>query len=243
MKKWETATCAESSLSMQTLPPRRTKARDSRNWVARSAKPRSRRIDRSAAESERRVVFVDAASLGDSGPELAGLINAQAASLRIVVVGSPNEAWEAAYRKHKIFYYAVEPFSDNEIADILAAAFQTREMRVPKADLQKTPSEPISSISITNRNGHKVQLMAAPGLLWRSEGLGCQIGQRLLARLLPVAVTPGEAYLTPANILKTAGSCFRLMVLLARDSGHLPGSLAATRNRTSASIRGTRRTR
>ena len=177
-------------------------------------------------ESERGVVFVDAASLGDSGPELAGLINAQAASLRIVVVGSPNEAWEAAYRKHKIFYYAVEPFSDNEIADILAAAFQTREMRVPKADLQKTPSEPISSISITNRNGHKVQLMAAPGLLWRSEGLGCQIGQRLLARLLPVAVTPGEAYLTPANILKTAGSCFRLMVLLARDSGHLPGSLA-----------------
>ncbi|MGO8753487.1 MAG: response regulator [Thermoguttaceae bacterium] len=178
------------------------------------------------AESEGHVVLLDAASLGDAGPELAGLINSRAAALRIVVIGSPDDAWETAYRKHKIFYYAVEPFSDNEIADILAAAFQTHETRPPKTDLPKAPSEPISSITITNRNGHKIQLMAAPGLLWRSDGLGCQIGQRLLAQLLPVAVTPGEAYLTPANILKTAGACFRLMVLLARDSGRIPGSLA-----------------
>ena len=44
--------------------------------------------------------------------------------------------------------------------------------------------------------------------------------------MFPVVVTPGEAYLTPANILKTAAACDRVMVLLAEDSGMLPGSLA-----------------
>ena len=94
-----------------------------------------------------------------------------------------------------------------------------------KTERTKQPSEPINNIAITNRNGHKVQLLAAPGLLWRNEGLGYQIGQRLLAKMLPVVITPGEAYLTPANILKTAAACDRLMVLLAKDNGLVPGSL------------------
>ena len=133
---------------------------------------------------------------------------------------------EAAYRKHKIFYYAVEPFSDNEIADILMGVFQTREVQPAKTEHPKGPSEPISRISITNRNLHKIQLLAAPGLLWGNEGLGQQIGQKLLAQMFPVVVTPGETQLTPANILKAGEACDRVMVLLARDSGLLPGGLA-----------------
>ena len=136
-------------------------------------------------------------------------------------------AAEAAYRKHKIFYYAVEPFADNEIADILMGVFRTPgEVQPAKTEHPKGPSEPISSISITNRNLHKVQLLAAPGLLWGNEGLGLQIGQKLLAQMFPVVVTPGETQLTPANILKAGEACDRVMVLLARDSGLLPGGLA-----------------
>lgn len=176
--------------------------------------------------SEEPVIVLDAASLGDAGPDLAGLVNSRAASLRIVVVASPGSAPETAYRKKKIFYYAVEPFSDWEIADILSAAFRGHEAQLAKAEKPKGPSEPISTIAITNRHGHKVQLLAAPGLLWRNEGLGCQIGQRLLGMMFPLVITPGEANLTPANILKAAGTCDRVMVLLARDSGLLPGSLA-----------------
>jgi len=177
------------------------------------------------ADTQDRAVFLDAASFGDAGPALAAMINERAPSVRIVVVGAPAGAPEPAYRKHKIFYYAVEPFSDNEIAEILNAVFQTREVHPPKADRGGEPSEPISSIAITNRNGHKVQLLSAPGLLWRNEGLGCMITQRLLARMFPVVITPGEAYLTPGNILSTATTVDRLMVLLAKDSGLLPGSL------------------
>lgn len=173
---------------------------------------------------EGRVLILDAVSWGDSGPDLVGLVNSRAPSLRIVVVAAQGAALETAYRKKRIFYYAVEPFADSEIADILAAAFRVQE--TPKPERAKGPSEPISTIAITNRQGHKVQLMAGPGLLWRNEGLGYEIGQRLLAMMFPVVVTPGEANLTPANILKTAGACDRVLVLLARDSGLLPGALA-----------------
>jgi hypothetical protein len=40
---------------------------------------------------------------------------------------------------------------------------------------------------------HKVQLLAGPGLLWGNEGLGAQLSKKLLARMFPVVVTPGEA--------------------------------------------------
>jgi hypothetical protein len=153
------------------------------------------------------------------------LVNIRVPSARIVVLSAPGGAGETAYRKHKIFYYAVEPFADNEIADILAGVFHAQEPHPAKNERQKGPSEPISSISITNRNGHKVQLLSAPGLLWRNEGLGCLVGQELLGQMFPVLIAPGEANLTPANILKTAAGCDRLMVLLARDGGLLPGSL------------------
>ncbi|MBN2580983.1 MAG: response regulator [Pirellulales bacterium] len=172
-----------------------------------------------------RVVFLDAASFGDAGPELAGLIGGLAPAMRIVVVASAQGAGESAYRKQKIFYYAVEPFTDNEIADILTAAFRVQEPPPGRPQRPRGPAEPISSITITNRNGHKVQLLAAPGLLWRNEGLGSLIGQALLERDLPVVMTPGEASRTPANILKAATACDRLMVLLARDSGLIQGSL------------------
>jgi len=178
------------------------------------------------ADVEGQVIVLDAASLGEAGPDLAGRVNSRAPSQRIVVVGAPGSALEHAYRKKKIFYYAVEPFSDREIADILSGAFRVQEAPPVKAERQKGSAEPISKIAITNRQGHKVQLLVAPGLLWRNEGLGSQIGQRLLALMFPVVVTPGEANLTPANILKTAGSCDRVMVLMARDGGLLPGSLA-----------------
>ena len=177
-------------------------------------------------QSGDRAVFLDATALGDEGPPLVERVNRQTPDARIVVVGAPGGARETAYRKHKIFYYAVEPFADNEIADILMGLFGARETQPGKSERSKGPSEPISSISITNRNQRKVQLLTAPGLLWGNEGLGQLIGQKLLAQMLPVVVTPGETQLTPANILKAAAACDRVMVLLARDSGLLPAGLA-----------------
>ena len=146
--------------------------------------------------------------------------------MKIVVLASARGQWESDYRGHRIFYYAVEPFADNEIADILDAAFRPPEPHAGQGGSAAAAPEAIGSIAITNRNGHKVQLLAAPGLLRRGEGLGCRIGHKLLAGLFPLVMTPGEANITPAAVLKAASACDRVMVLLAKDSGLLPGSLA-----------------
>jgi len=184
--------------------------------------------DRSALSAaiqgaEGRVVFVDDSSLGDSGPELVAVVNQQTSATRVVVLAAAGCPRETAYRKHRILYYAAEPFMAGELPDILAAAFRPHES--PVAERPRGTSEPISGITITNRNGHRVHLLPAPGLLWRNEGLGLRIGQKLLAHALPVVVTAGVANLSPANVLKTAAVYDTLMVVLARDSGGLPGSL------------------
>ncbi len=225
----ELAKCKPRSILLVNMEPRSAEeqARKLRRLgchVACVADPGA--LTTALAESGDRVVFLDSVSLAGDGPALVERINHQAPRARIVVVGSTGDTQEGAYRKHKIFFYAVEPFSDNEIADILAGLFRTHDGPASPAEGQKGTSEPISSISITNRNLRKVQLLAAPGLLWSNEGLGHQISEKLLANLFPVVVTPGENHLTPANILKAAGNCDRVMVLLARDSGLLPGGLA-----------------
>jgi DNA-binding NarL/FixJ family response regulator len=177
-------------------------------------------------EADAGVAVIDAASFGDQGPDLVDQVNLLAPAWRVVVVASPDGRWETAYRQHRIFYYAVDPFADNEVVEILDAAFRLQEVPRPKTSPPSEPGESLSSIATTNRNGHKVRLIAAPGLLQRNEGLGYQIGQRLLERSMRVVVMPGEADLEPTAILKAAGTCDRLMVLTAKDSGQLPGSLA-----------------
>ena len=135
-------------------------------------------------DTEGRVVFLDAASFGDAGPGSGRADQSPGAR--------PSGSWSwlpPAIRGRRPIASTrscTMPSSrlpTAKCADILAAAFQPHE--TPPAERQKGPSEPISSISITNRNGHRVQLLAAPGLLWRNEGLGQQIGQKLLAQMLP----------------------------------------------------------
>ena len=172
-----------------------------------------------------RVLLIDAASCGADGPELVAQVNSNSAGDEDRGGRLGGDQWESNYRGHRIFYYAVEPFDNNEIADILDAAFRPPEPHAAKAD-RGGGAEAVGSISITNRNGHKVQLLAAAGLLRHREGLGSQIGNKLLEGLFPVVMTPGEASITPAAVLKAAGACDRVMVLLAKDGGLLPGSLA-----------------
>jgi CheY-like chemotaxis protein/glycine cleavage system H lipoate-binding protein len=171
------------------------------------------------------VLVFDAASLGDTGPELLWRVNAEARSLKVVVVGSPGCRWETAYRQQRIFYYAVEPFADNEIVEILNAAFRIPPRPRGRAVDSRLLSEPVGGVRITNRQGHKVQLLPEPALLRRGRGLGGVITAKLRDRTLPVVTTVGEGDIRPATVLKAAGMYDRVMVLSAKDTGRLPGSL------------------
>jgi len=171
------------------------------------------------------VLVLDAHSFGAGGVELVRQVNRRAPSLKIVVACSADCQWGAEYRQQRIFYYAVAPFADHEIHEIIDAVFRALAPQGPKPEGRKGFSEPLSGIRITNHNGHKVQLLAAPGLLRRGEGLGLGILRLLAAESYPVVTTPGDAEPTASLVLKTAGTCERVMVLTAEDTKRLPGTL------------------
>ncbi len=131
---------------------------------------------------------------------------------------------EAAYRLRHIFYYAVEPFADNEMAEILDAAFH-RPSPGTRSDRHREIAQPLNSISITNRNGTRVRFQIAPGLLRREEGLGRLIHQKLVARLFPMESSAEETAITPMNLVSIAQRCDRVIVLTTGDQSRLPGSL------------------
>jgi glycine cleavage system H protein len=171
------------------------------------------------------VVLIDAASLGNDGPALVARINSAAPAAKLVLVATDGSAPEAAYRAHRLFYYAVEPFADGEIVAILQAAFGTNGVAHAENRNGPVADAPVATINLVSRNGTKVRLMPEGGLLQRDAGLGRMIRQRLLERLLPIETTQGHWIITPSNIVKVAATCDRVVVLMAREADRLPGSL------------------
>lgn len=184
------------------------------------------------------VLVLDAAGFGESGPALVGQINAAAPAVKVVVVSPTGCPHETAYRAQKIFYYAVEPFADNEIAEILTAAFKPAPHTAPVADKRKAPPGALCSVLITNRNGKKVRLIVAPGLLRRECGMGAMIRHKLLDRLFPMETVSGDADLEPSSILRMAGGCDRLVVLMTKETGRLPAALVRDTKAEFVSISG-----
>jgi DNA-binding response OmpR family regulator len=175
-------------------------------------------------EAEAPVVVLDDSAVGDEGPVTVGLINGACPGAKVIVVAAADATREAAYRLRHIFYYAVEPFADNEMAEILDAAFH-RPSPAARGDRHREIAQPLNSISITNRNGTRVRFQIAPGLLRREEGLGRLIHQKLVARLFPMESSPEETPITPMNLVSLAQKCDRVIVLTTGDQGRLPGSL------------------
>jgi DNA-binding response OmpR family regulator len=170
------------------------------------------------------VLVMADAGLDQRGPDLVGRINAAAPTMKIVLAAGPECKLEAAYRVHRLFYYAIEPFADNEIAEILDAAFRL-SVAGPHDQGRKTPAGGLSNVTIANRQGKKVKLLVTPRLMHRQEGLGALLCQKLLDRLFPMETVLGDASLEPTDILKAAGTCDRLVVLVTKDCQLLPGSL------------------
>jgi DNA-binding response OmpR family regulator len=170
-------------------------------------------------------VLVDAVSFGQEGPALIERLNAVAPEKKIVLLGTGDASLEAAYRSHRIFYYAVEPFADTEIIEILQAAFRPSVPPAKHSDAPQASNDHIATLKIVNRNGSKVRLVAEAGLLPAREGLGMLIRRRLLDRQLPVDTTFGERVVTPNSVASDASVCDRVVVLMARDIDRLPGSL------------------
>jgi DNA-binding response OmpR family regulator len=170
-------------------------------------------------------LLLDAGSFGPHGPELVGWINVAAPAVNLVVIASATCPWEAAYREEKILYYAVDPFEDGEIVEILEALSGSRAAVRPLRPAPRSAGQPMSCLSVVVRDRTRVCCFAEPGLLRGETGLGRHLVRELRERLVPVWITVGEADLTPKRLAEAAAGCDFLFVLRAEDTGRIPGSL------------------
>jgi CheY-like chemotaxis protein/glycine cleavage system H lipoate-binding protein len=171
------------------------------------------------------VVIINAATFGDDGPELVEKVAAADPGAKVVVLANGDPQLESAYRRRGIFYYALDPFTDGEIVEILDGAFRQSRGKPVKPDTAHGLPNAISKITITNRSGNRVCLMVDSGAVQKDQGLGQQLGRALAERLFPVEVTLGSSGITPIRVLKATGANQRVIALLVRDSGRLPGAM------------------
>jgi FixJ family two-component response regulator/glycine cleavage system H lipoate-binding protein len=181
-------------------------------------------LEAAQKDFDSKVLLFDAKTFGAEGPGIVGALNAENPSLKIVVMASADCDLESAYRVRRILYYAVEPFADNEIMDILAAAFGPPTCPT-SACHHGDNAQSLGGLFITNRNRSRVRLIPAPGLLRREAGLGLMLRHKLMQERFPLESSPSETPITPMHLLSTASHCDRVIVLLAQQHGRLPGSL------------------
>ncbi len=172
------------------------------------------------------VVFVEAGSWGEEGPGLVKRLNGAAPAVKVVVLGDDGKR-EADYRAQKITYYAVAPFEDNEIVDILAAAFVQPVTQAPVLTGSSVLPRTVNKIRITNRKRERVCLLSTGDVLRADRGLGLQVIQDILGGAFPIQVTYGKKKLEEADVQAALRDSDRVLVLLAEDTGRLPGCLSA----------------
>ena len=179
-----------------------------------------------ALEADRTLLILDAASFARRGPELVRRINVVAPSLKVVVLARPDSRYEAAYRQNRIFYYAVRPFADGEITDILDAAFRVPNRPVPSTPCLQGHTGGGTTISVTNGTGRQVRLIAEDEMLHPHGALCRELTSRLTKQKFRVEVLgTRHASVSAFAVRQEARNCDRLLVLVARDAGRLPGSL------------------
>lgn len=172
------------------------------------------------------LAMLDAAGFGEEGPAIVERIHAARPAVKVVVIGDCGSVHEPAYRAAKIFYYAVEPFLDKEIIDILASAFQSAAGVIPTAKSSDVLPETMSRVRITNRRREEVSMLVSGRTLHRHAGLGRELIATLHRGAYPVSVDLGTRYTTLLDVVKEVNECDRLVVLLAEDTGRIPGSMS-----------------
>jgi len=179
------------------------------------------------------LLLLDGDSFGKDGPAAVQSVNAAFPGVKVLVVSRIQRGLEAAYRSNKIFYYAVNPFEDMEILDILHNAFRSPEKPAYPEEMEsKFLPKWINRIHITNRMGSKVTLLSFGELLLYHKGLGRQILGKILDHSYPVETTRGIERCSPADSFGQARirnelcKCSRLIVLLAESGAGIPGRIA-----------------
>lgn len=174
------------------------------------------------------VVLLDATTCGEEGPARVGLLLEAYPDTKIVVVAPEGTPHQEAYRSHRLFYYAVPPLADKEILDIIDSCYRLPTGR-QSATAPSSQNLPISALHVDTEDGRRVTVLVPNGLLHREIGLGVELRNKLLARLLPLETGLGDLKMTPARVLREISKSDRVIVLTAAEMMRIPGSLVPYR--------------
>jgi len=176
------------------------------------------------------VLFLDEASFGESGPDVVAKVNMNFPDVKVIVLAEPGSRQDVAFRSKKIFFYAVNPFEDNEVLDILFNVFGTPERPdIPEEMESRFLPRWVSRLHITNRKGTKVTLLVFSELVLYHRGLGRQLIGKILEGAYPIETTRGidarasNPAFVQGKINEEATHSGRLLILAAEDRGRLPG--------------------
>jgi len=179
------------------------------------------------------LLVVDAKNLSHSGPESVKRINQEFPDVKVVVFNESDIEFEKLYREKKIFYYGVNPVSNNEMVDILHCAFNDdiKKVILKNPCVSRFLPDNISKISIINKYGKKVTLLAYNDILKISEGLGYLLTKDLIDMAFPVKTNysrfqksmdnPAEIY----EIAREKEKNDRIIILQTKGLAKIPGSM------------------
>lgn len=175
-----------------------------------------------------RLFIIDATSYGNKGPDMVKYFNSTLPEVKVVVMAAQGSKSEADYRANKILYYALEPMTEPEVIDLVNSVFGPTLGPAPEvAPSRKLPNW-ICKISITSRQGRKVNLLSSGEVLFSHKGLGLQLRDLIFGKSYPITFTLGAKNYNVIDIINEVENCDRLLFLEAKDVGKIPGSVAVT---------------
>ena len=180
------------------------------------------------------VLIMDAKNFGDAGPEYVSRLNQGYPGTRIIVFNDPDVNTENQYRKHNLFYYGVNPVSNNEMVDILHCGFVDTKKKIDLKNPRVSRFLPntISKISITNRHGMHVTLLSSHEILQHNMGLGYILTKELLDQAYPLEIHHSRSRNSHddaaefRNLEDEQGKSDRIILLKTKELDKIPGSLS-----------------
>ncbi len=183
-------------------------------------------------KEKNKVIFIDAASLSDNGPEYVKIINQGIPEAKVVIIGKPDSELEESFRKNKILYYCVSSLFDKEITDILYSVFTSidDEEVFESCQISIIPQS-IKRVNITNKNGDKVTLLVFGDLLYNNKDIGYILINKLVEKSFPINVARGINHSYPDDLAgqqiieKNKEKNDIVITFQAKDSNKLPGQI------------------
>jgi CheY-like chemotaxis protein/glycine cleavage system H lipoate-binding protein len=183
-------------------------------------------------KEKNKVIFIDAASLSDNGPEYVKIINQEIPEAKVVVIGKPDSELEETFRKNKILYYCVSSLFDKEITDILYSVFTSKqEDEVFESCQISIIPQSIRRVHITNKHGKKVTLLVFGDLLYNNKDIGYILINKLIEKSFPIEVARGINHSHPDDstgrqiIANGKEKNDLIITLLAKDNDKIPGQI------------------